>query len=58
MIKGGLGFEHRLGCEGSVLWLVVYCGFVRKEKGEEDEQGESGHVLEVAAAVRQDVHQE
>ena len=56
MIKGGLRFEHRLGWRGSVLWFVVYCGFVRKEKGEEDEEGEFGHVLEVAAAVRQDVH--
>ena len=55
---GGFGFKHCLGWQRSVLQFIVFDGFVQDEEGEEDEQGESSHVLKVATAAWPDVHQE
>lgn len=59
MIEEGFGFEHRPNWRRSILQSVVFYEFVREEEeGEEDGQGESGHVPEVATAAWPDVHQE
>ena len=50
MIGGEFGFEHHPGWWRSVLRPVVFYKFVRKEEEVEDEQGEFGHVHEVAVA--------
>ena len=51
MIEGGFRFEHHPSWQRSILQSVIFYGFVWKEEEEEDEQGESGHVLEVVAAA-------
>ena len=59
MIEEGFGFEHRSNWRRSILQSIVFYGFVwEEEEGEEDGQGESGHVPEVATAAWPDVHQE
>ena len=60
MIEGGGGSGLSIAWVGRGLFCssFVFYGFGQDEEGEEDEQGESSHVLKVATAAWPDVHQE